>query len=328
MDLPVRGPVDLAQGPCQANGVQGPDAPTFRPTVWPADPPATPRVPRFRVVEDAETGGLEVVEPVDSVELPPDFVLRELMTLPLVTVEDVLDLTSQWGLAAGTGGNSFEYFIGGGPGTVERDLRAWQSAGRATNLLHPGAVAVHIKTLRTLSRHLLAHLEEQCDKAIIAAWEPEGPAVPQNLAQAWIWFEGYINRGLSAFTVHVRLLPTYEVSLSRPAPNLYNACCLQQAQYLAGGEKLKRCANDRCRQPFTVHRTPRRQYADSTTKRECVTAPGAVPRRSPSVTGAAAGLRKHVMRWRTGHEQARQRRGQRPAAQGRPLGSVHPGRSV
>ncbi len=243
--------------------MQGPEAPTFRPTVWPAEPPSTPRVPRFRVVEDAETGGLEVVEPVDSVELPPDFVLRELMTLPLATVDDVLDLTAQWGLASGTGRGSFEYLFGRGPETVERDLRAWRSAGRASNLLHPGAVEVHIKALRSLSRHLLAYLEEQGDEAITAAWEPEGPAVPQNLAQAWVWFEGYMNRGLSAFTVHVRLRPTDEVSLSRPAPNLYNACCLQLAQYLVGNEKVKRCANDRCRQPFTVHRTPRRQYADS-----------------------------------------------------------------
>lgn len=54
--------------------------------------------------------------------------------------------------------------------------------------------------------------------------------------------------------MHVRIREGDDESLSRPRPNLYNACCLQLAQYVASEATVKRCANDRCRKPFTTQR--------------------------------------------------------------------------
>ena len=38
-------------------------------------------------------------------------------------------------------------------------------------------------------------------------------------------------------------------------PNLYNACCLQLARYVADEATVHRCANDRCGKPFTRQRS-------------------------------------------------------------------------
>ncbi len=194
-----------------------------------------------------------MVDVLDQVELPPDFVLRELHDLVPSNSDDIIAITAHWGLAAPWAPRTFDYLDGGVPETLTREVQAWAQLRRP--LVHPVAVDIHLRVLRTLSRHLLAYLEEKGDEAVMAAWEPEGPAVPRSIEEAWSWWEGYLNRGLAAFTVHVRLHPDREAALlSRPLPNLYNAGCLQLAQYLSSELTVKRCANERCRKPFTVQR--------------------------------------------------------------------------
>lgn len=226
--------------------------PTFRPTVWPAEPPRTPKVTQYRLTPNAETGGLEIYDVIGEVELLPDFVLQEALALEVRSPDDVIALAGQWGLPTGPGEASFRYFAGEAPADVVREMQAWGPAGR--RMVHPGAVDLHLRLVRALSRHLLAYLDGASDAPLLAAWSHDGLPVPKSAPQAWLWWEGYLNRGLEAFTVHVRTRPDNEALLTRPAPNLFNACCLQLAQYLAGDTDVSRCANERCGKPFTRQR--------------------------------------------------------------------------
>ena len=62
---------------------------------------------------------------------------------------------------------------------------------------------------------------------------------------------------LAPFTVHVRLGPEDDAALTLRQPNLYNLVALQLTIYVA---PISRCANGRCRRPFTVQRSGRRRY--------------------------------------------------------------------
>ncbi len=238
--------------------MQGTQPPTFRPTVWPAEPPRPPAVTRYRLEPvAADDVGLRVTQALGTFELPPDFVFRELLERVPATTTEVVEVAAAWGLTNGSGARAFEYLAGDPPPDVLSDLQAWQDAGLSgllNELLHPGAVLAHLAALRALARHLLAYLEGQGDSAILGAWQ--GVAAPSSVHRAWWLWEWYVNRGLTVFAVHVRAEPTVpdKHRLTRPVPNLYNACCLQLANYLAGDVPVLRCANERCRRPFTRQR--------------------------------------------------------------------------
>lgn len=253
MDSHGRGTLDTDYVPRHPVPMQGTNPPTFRPTVWPAEPPRVPKVTRPKLEDDPTTGGFRVVDVLGEVDLPPDFVFQELLDLKPDTAEDARHISEEWGLASGTGVRSFDYLAGEPPALVAGQLARWESeTGR--HLVHPGAVDIHLRTLRRLAGHLLAYLEDRGDEALLAAWESDGGPRPDTAGMAWFWWETYLNRGLAAFTVHVRTNPATEALLSLPAVTLYNACCLQLAQYLATEAQVSRCANERCRKPFTRQR--------------------------------------------------------------------------
>ncbi len=212
--------------------MQGPKVPTFRPTVWPAEPPEVPPVTlydfearqawRLRVI-DQNRERLEVV-------LPPDFALQELLEVP---DEDgaLLEFWRTWGLP-----------VGWSDGLIEvADARA------------------RIRTMQSLARHVLAYRDgdEDGERAAWAYWEPE------TLGAARLWFQQFLNEGLRAFPVHVRLGPDDDAALTRPVPNLYDAVALQLARYLNSDQPITRCSNERCGRPFTVQRSLRRRYENS-----------------------------------------------------------------
>jgi hypothetical protein len=82
-------------------------------------------------------------------------------------------------------------------------------------------------------------------------------------SQAWVWWQDAMTDGLHPFRMHVRLNPEDRATLALPRPNLYNATVLQLTQYLGGDGPITRCANERCRRPFSVQRTDRRRYPNS-----------------------------------------------------------------
>ncbi len=233
--------------------MQGQKPPTFRPTVWPAEPPTPPPVTRYDVVPVNGEEGLEVKRVLGTFDLPPDFVFRELLEKVPTSVADVVDLTAEWGLACPAGEGAFDYFGEGPWAPIQQDLARWGQTPRMVPLLHPDAVLMHLDALRKLAGHLLAHLEGRDDDAIIAGWTQRAP---RDVDHAWWLWERYINRGLAIFSVHVRAEPTIPgaVRLTRPTANLYNAACLQLVHYLAGDKPVLRCANVRCGRPFTRQR--------------------------------------------------------------------------
>ncbi len=233
--------------------MQAADPPTFHPTVWPAEPPGAPPVRRYRLKPVPGVPGLEVNQVLGTFELPPDFVLRELLEQIPRSTADVERLTAEWGLASGVGERTFEYFAGPPPVGVEEEIREWLKTPRMVPLLHPEAVRAHLAALRAMSRHLLAYLEGLGEDTILLAWQEI--AAPQSIGDAWWLWERYINGGLTPFAVHVRASAVApERRLTRPVPNLYNACCLQLAQYLTRELSVNRCGNERCRKPFTKQR--------------------------------------------------------------------------
>lgn len=223
--------------------------PTFRPTVWPVDLPLTARVVPLRLTA-AEGGGLDVAEPLPARDLPPDFVLQELLDLEPVTDQDVIDMTATWGLASSEGAQSFEYLAQRAPVGVADDLDLWsQTRPRA---VHPEAVRLHLSVLRAMARHLLAYKEKRGPAGRLSAWEDEGLPV-LSAAQADLWWQQHLSVGLRVFSPYVLAYPG--APLIRPMPTLYNVCCLQLARYVAdSGLTVQRCANERCGQPFTVQR--------------------------------------------------------------------------
>ncbi len=236
--------------------MQGVRTPTFRPTVWPAEPPGPPSVTRYRLDRVPGVQGLQVTQTLGSFELPPDFVFRELLDRVPATTTQIVDLVADWGLASGVGERTFEYLAAERMPWLQRELEEWGQTPRMVPLLHPEAVQAHLGALRVLSRHLLAYLENRGDDAVVEAWQEPWGEPTESISDAWWKWERYVNRGLAAFTVHVRAEPLVPAAgrLTQPTPNLYNACCLQLANYLAGDTPVLRCANVRCGAPFTRHR--------------------------------------------------------------------------
>ncbi len=215
--------------------------PTFRPTVWPAEPPDLPPVTRYVLEDGPGTGELQVRD-VDrereQAELPPDFVLRELLEVP----EDDASLGAfmrEWGLLV--------------------DL---PSKGLVISL--EGARR-HLLELQAVARHLIAFRDGN-EAAEIEAWDRVVELTqwePLNIRQARLWFQMALNRSLRPFGVHVRLSPDDNAALTRPVPNLHNVAALQLARYLNSDRPITRCGNERCGRPFTVQRSPRRLFENS-----------------------------------------------------------------
>lgn len=227
------------KGPCDALFMQGPRLPTFRPTVWPAEPPDVPPVLLYDV-EPAAAGRLRVLDVNrrrEQVDLPPDFALRELLEAPQDDAA-LVDFLREWGLPVGL------------PTDLVIDLRT---------------VRLALLQLQALARHVLAYRDGD-EAAERAAWVQVAEATdwdPPSISQARSWFQDALNRGLRAFPVHVRFGPDDDASMSRPISNLYNAVTLQLARYLNSHEPIARCSNERCGRPFTVQRSPRRRYENS-----------------------------------------------------------------
>lgn len=215
--------------------MQGTEDPTFRPTVWPAEPPDIPPVTRYGLEHD---GGStcrvhDVNRDAERAVLPPDFAIRELLDVP-DDAAGLVHFMRAWGLLVDLPREGLVVDMG------EARWRLWE--------------------LQSMARHLIAYRDGD-DEALVEAWFPlERPA---QVSQAWTRFQDTMNRALRPFGVHVRLGPDDSAALSRPVPNLYNATALQLAQYLSSDEPIVRCGNERCRRPFTVQRSERRRYTSS-----------------------------------------------------------------
>jgi hypothetical protein len=233
--------------------MQPQEVPTYHPTVWPPDLPELPPLRRLRHVL-VEEGFYEWAGPTEDVELPPDFVLRELLETSGPSDEQLLDFVNTWGPLVDTGRRAFDV-LGAHryEAARQRLAEAQDRHGRvdAGGLVSMEAMRAAARNLRILSGHLLAYLEGGAADRILEPWAAEDLPM-DDVSDAWFHWTKHLNQGLTPFAVHVRT--DTGPAAGRPIPTLYNACCLQLVQYVALQAPPKRCANERCGRPFTKQR--------------------------------------------------------------------------
>lgn len=223
--------------------MQRPNPPTFHPTVWPADPPDVERVTQWELRPLDTEGVFEALRPVGEVALPPDFVFQELLALGASPKAHAATATT-WGLLCLPGGDVWRYHRRNSEPRGDMEIRA-------------DALTTHLRAAQALARHVLVFLEGGSDDDLLTAWNA-GDYIPRDaITNVWSLWETTMNRGLAAYPVHVSAFAETPAS-NKPTPTLYTACCLQLARYLRSAAPsemfVKRCANERCGQPFTKQR--------------------------------------------------------------------------
>lgn len=234
--------------------MQGPEHPTFRPTLslWPGEARELPAVGVVPIVERAGRVEWSISDRPRGVALPDDFVIRE-----VVEATDAVRFMREWGLLA----------------RAQDELRSLPDADRPTIPASAGvgtrrapgisllAAEHHLRVLRALARHYLADAEGD-EAGVVEAWAAEGLTPAQDAWTPWWWWTNHVNAALRAFPMYVDFTdPEERVHLLQtPSPTTYEVAVLQLAQMATGGRKVLRCANERCRKAFTRQRSARRQY--------------------------------------------------------------------
>jgi len=246
--------------------VQRTKTPTFWPTVsvWPAEPRNLPPIlaSKLSVSGDVITvrglGSLaETLKHFSS--LPDDFCLREVGD---TDPDDVAGFMGLYGLLVS-------------PEDELRSLPAWDLPGPhlpgeeqpadygallplATETEKTASLAickVHFLILRSMAKIVVAAAEFD-EQALLDAWPSEGFREPMDAWQAWHWWMAHANAALEAFPMYV----SFDEGEESRTATTYEATILQLVQVRVGAMRILRCANDRCRRPFTRQRTDRRSY--------------------------------------------------------------------
>lgn len=245
--------------------MQGPNAPTFRPTLslWPGEARELPPVAVVPIVERAGIVEWSTSPRPSRVALPDDFAIRE-----VIEAEDALTFMREWGLLVRSGDEFGSLPESSRPALSDgMSGRGSRRAQRSVSVL---AAEHHLRLLRALARHYLAAAEDS-DRGIIAAWNVEGVADFRDVWTAWFQWSNHVNAALRAFPMYVDFAPSDEADesyegvhlLQTPSPTTYEVAVLQLAQMATGGREVLRCANERCRRQFTRQRSTRRRYPNS-----------------------------------------------------------------
>ena len=248
------GRIDIENDPRHDEDMQGTKPPTFRPTVrlWPADPGALPRVPRFDL-DLSVPGELSWNGSRDAAEVPGDFVLQEVLEAE-TSHDGVLDFVKEWGPLSPVGLRGLDLLPRGERnGLVLRRPGVWDFETQR----------YHLRALRAATRQWLAFDagDDPC-----AVWSAEGFNRPRTELMALDWWLGYVNAAVSGNQMHV--IAELEDGQSRGSEldfrhqPIYAVAMQQLAQLASSGEQIRHCANDRCGKPFTRQRG-RAKYGES-----------------------------------------------------------------
>jgi hypothetical protein len=211
-------------------------------------------------VPEYETPGL--VPPPSGVELPIDFIYREVAEIDLDDAVAVAAFCAQWGLpSSGSSGSPGRHWKSDlAVQTVDAaHLRGLDQTMQAMEQRAPmlalfgvplDAVRLQLRALRALAAHWEAANLGQ-DQAIVEAWHHEGLAPPMYPTHAWWRFQDVLNAGLARMAVRIDV----EGNPARPPGwNWFNGACLQLANQIVEGLPLQRCANETCSRLFTRQR--------------------------------------------------------------------------
>lgn len=236
--------------------MQGPEPPTFRPTLslWPSEAQELPALVVVPIVERDGRAEWRTSARPSRVAMPDDFVIRE-----VVEAADAMTFMRDWGLLARAQDELRSLPEDDRPAVP---AGAGGDARRAPVSISLFTAEHHLRVLRALARHYLADAQED-EAGVVEAWAVEGFAVASDSWSPWFWWTNHVNAALRAFPMYVDFADRDERVhlLQTPTPTTYELAVLQLAQMATGGRKVLRCANDRCRRPFTRQRSLRRQYS-------------------------------------------------------------------
>jgi hypothetical protein len=228
----------------------------FRISVWPGMPVPTPNVP---VVPDVDllNGNLlhyRLGKP-SGVELPDEFVLRELFDLDESDPAALAEFTARWGRLTAFGDDPCRWLLPTAPsdaelhdelgarGAAEADRRGF----RQGSVVHLDAVRLHVRMMRALARQAVAWLNGEDDETTLReCWTHEGFTDPGE-GLSWVRWTDVLNGALSPFAVHVQ---TEDWGTGWQA-TAYSVAALQLANLIAEGATVRRCANEPCGRMFS-----------------------------------------------------------------------------
>ncbi len=237
----------------------------FPVTLWPATPLPPVAVER-REVNVTKRGALRwESEPLDPVELPDEWVLRQLVDADLDSDVDVTELLSEFGMIA------TPYAHSGWVPADRRSLLAPHPEGAPHDLAptvdqrwwvvrRDGTLEDArwwLKTARALGR---VWGDASRDEDPAPVWESEGFLLRRDADPRvhWTSFVLMLDDGLEPFSAHAQYtfdltsLGGDAITYGRPVVDLYSAACRQVFNFIVGESTARRCENQTCGRAF-VH---------------------------------------------------------------------------
>lgn len=238
----------------------------YRPSPWPAVVLPVGDVnpwPCDLVKTDAVVGDhlvLRLGEPGAPQPIPEEWILRELFDVEIEDAECIADVVRNYGLpmpfdGGSWGENASPFDLLPHPAPLEL-VNTWRSAQSwaASQPSYPGSVvsvslvAHHLKVLRTLARHWIAHILGRDDE-ICDAWRAEGLEVPESEFAAWTAFTNHLNRALRPTHAFVFVPPVAQITYWPYRP-LHTVAASQLYNLIVENAEVRQCGNESCRQFF------------------------------------------------------------------------------
>jgi len=184
----------------------------------------------------------------EFVELPDELYLRDLIDLDERDPNALAAWSGEWGALTGFGKSAYERL---GPAQdhpllIEAQEYAERERLLSVHVVPTAAAAAHVRTLKALTRHWIAHSDDPRDfKSIVAAWDGRYDTIEA----AWRSFEELLNLALRPFQVRA-IVGVGDNPFGVQDVNSYSAMALQLANHIAEAATHRRCANETCGRLF------------------------------------------------------------------------------
>lgn len=209
---------------------------------------------RGLAIEPLEMNTSNKGEFYETQPVAPELHVRELLQLDTGDLDAVLGFVAAHGRIARRVWPGFYNKLTGPSGEIDLDV---PDDPRAE--LHVMEIRHWLLAAQAITRHWLLHVTGDSPST---AWQDAGADLAYLVGEsvddhvAWRWFAHFLNTGLEAFPMHVRVeVPpkddwAFKMTAGPAIPDLYSAICLQLANDMAEGVVYRVCANEPCRRHF------------------------------------------------------------------------------